>query len=251
MRTCKILYNQKEAFLKREMKGKIVGVSLGPGEPELITLKALKALQGADIIYCPGTQTKSRSGDILQALPVDMERVRLFHVPMSKDRTFANQAYDALCTEIASLVATGKNVAITAEGDSGFYSSVNYMFDKLASMNFPVTTVAGVPAFIAAGAISGLHIVKQEEKLVVLPGITTAEELDVLLSNGHVVVIMKLSQCTEEIHRFMQKSPCHEYHYYENVGTPDELHTTAYNDITRKDFPYFSLMIIRPCKQLA
>ena len=97
------------------MKGKIVGVSLGPGEPELITLKALKALQGADIIYCPGTQTKSRSGDILQALPVDMERVRLFHVPMSKDRTFANQAYDALCTEIASLVATGKNVAITAE----------------------------------------------------------------------------------------------------------------------------------------
>ncbi len=233
------------------MKGKIVGVSLGPGEPELITLKALKALQGADIIYCPGTQTKSRSRDILQALPVNMERVRLFHVPMSKDRTFANPAYDALCTEIASLVATGKNVAITAEGDSGFYSSVNYMFDKLASMNLPVTTVAGVPAFIAAGAISGLHIVKQEEKLVVLPGTTTAEELDALLSNGHVVVIMKLSQCTEEIHRFMQKSPCHEYHYYENVGTSDELHTTAYNDITRKDFPYFSLMIIRPCKQLA
>ena len=139
------------------MKGKIVGVSLGPGEPELITLKALKALQGADIIYCPGTQTKSRSRDILQALPVNMERVRLFHVPMSKDRTFANQAYDALCTEIASLVATGKNVAITAEGDSGFYSSVNYMFDKLASMNLPVTTVAGVPAFIAAGAIGLRH----------------------------------------------------------------------------------------------
>ena len=53
-----------------------------------------------------------------------------------------------------------KNVAITAEGDSGFYSSVNYMFDKLASMGLPITTVAGVPAFIAAGAISGLHIVK-------------------------------------------------------------------------------------------
>ena len=212
--------------LPQASQGKVLGVSLGPGEPELITLKALKALQGADIIYCPGTQTKSRSRDILQALPVAMER-------------------------IASLVATGKNVAITAEGDSGFYSSVNYMFDRLASMNLPVTTVAGVPAFIAAGAISGLHIVKQEEKLVVLPGITTAKELDTLLSNGHVVVIMKLSQCTEEIHRFMQKSPCHEYHYYENVGTPDELHTTAYNDITRKDFPYFSLMIIRPCKQLA
>ena len=233
------------------MKGKISGVSLGPGEAELITLKALKALQEADIIYCPGTQTKSRSRDILQALPINMERVRLFHVPMSKDRTLANQTYDSICTEIAALVATGKNIAITAEGDSGFYSSVNYMFDKLASMNLPVTTIAGVPAFIAAGAISGLHIVKQEEKLVVLPGIITAEELDSLLTSSHVVVIMKLSQCTSEIHRFMQINRQHEFHYYENVGTINELHSTNYEDIIQKDYPYFSLMIIRPCKQLA
>ena len=225
------------------MKGKISGVSLGPGEPELITLKALKALQEADIIYCPGTQTKSRSRDILQALPINMERVRLFHVPMSKDRTLANQTYDSICTEIAALVA--------AEGDSGFYSSVNYMFDKLASMNLPVTTIAGVPAFIAAGAISGLHIVKQEEKLVVLPGIITAEELDSLLTSSHVVVIMKLSQCTSEIHRFMQINRQHEFHYYENVGTINELHSTNYEDIIQKDYPYFSLMIIRPGKQLA
>lgn len=145
------------------MTGNISGVSLGPGEPELITLKALKALQEADVIYCPGTQAKSRARDILEALPIKMDRVRLFHVPMSKDRTLANQAYDVICTEIADLVATGKNVAITAEGDSGFYSSVNYMFDKLAGMGLPVSTIAGVPAFIAAGAISGLHIVKQEE----------------------------------------------------------------------------------------
>ncbi|MEI3419607.1 MAG: precorrin-2 C(20)-methyltransferase [Butyricimonas faecihominis] len=224
---------------------------MGPGEPELITLKALKALQGADIIYCPGTQTKSRSRDILQALPVNMERVRLFHVPMSKDRTFANQAYDALCTEIASLVATGKNVAITAEGDSGFYSSVNYMFDKLASMNLPVTTVAGVPAFIVGRSHLGPSHCETRRKTRRPTGNNHRRRTGHLLSNGHVVVIMKLSQCTEEIHRFMQKSPCQRYHYYENVGTSDELHTTAYNDITRKDFPYFSLMIIRPCKQLA
>ena len=226
------------------MQGKISGVSLGPGEPELITLKALKALQEADIIYCPGTQTKSRSRDILQALPISMKEVRLFH--MSKDRTLANQTYDAICTEIAALVSTGKNIAITAEGDSGFYSSVNYMFDKLTSMGFPITTIAGVPAFIAAGAISGLHIVKQEEKLVVLPGIVTAEELDSLLTSGHVVVIMKLSQCTDEIHRFMQANRQHEFHYYENVGTLSELHETDKRSILNRTFPYFSLMIIQP-----
>ena len=170
---------------------------------------------------------------------------------MSKDRTLANQAYDAICAEIANLVAMGKNVAITAEGDSGFYSSVNYMFDKLACMGLPISTIAGVPAFIAAGAISGLHIVKQEEKLVVLPGIVTAKELATLLTDGHVVVIMKLSQCTEEIHSFMQANRQHEFHYYENVGTINELHSTDYENISQKDYPYFSLMIIRPGKQLA
>lgn len=108
-----------------------------------------------------------------------------------------------------------------------------------------------MPAFIAAGAISGLHIVKQEEKLVVLPGIITAEELDSLLTSGHVVVIMKLSQCTSEIHRFMQTNRQHEFHYYENVGTINELHSTNYKDIIQKEYPYFSLMIIRPGKQLA
>ena len=233
------------------MTGNISGVSLGPGEPELITLKALKVLQEADVIYCPGTQAKSRARDILEALPIKMDRVRLFHVPMSKDRTLANQAYDAICAEIADLVTMGKNVAITAEGDSGFYSSVNYMFDKLACMGLPISTIAGVPAFIAAGAISGLYIVKQEEKLVVLPGIVTAKELATLLTDGHVVVIMKLSQCTEEIHRFMQENCRHEFHYYENVGTINELHSTNYEDILQKDYPYFSLMIIRPGKQLA
>ena len=69
------------------MKGKIVGVSLGPGEPELITLKALKALQGADIIYCPGTQTKSRSRDILQALPV----ARIARLPIKPMMPFARK----------------------------------------------------------------------------------------------------------------------------------------------------------------
>ena len=120
------------------------------------------------------------------------------------------------------------------------------MFDKLTSMGFPITTIAGVPAFIAAGAISGLHIVKQEEKLVVLPGIVTAEELDSLLTSGHVVVIMKLSQCTDEIHRFMQANRQHEFHYYENVGTLSELHETDKRSILNRTFPYFSLMIIQP-----
>ena len=233
------------------MKSKIFGVSLGPGDPELITIKALKALQEADIIYCPGTPAKSRARDILQALPLDINRVQLFQVPMSKDRTEANRVYDNICEEIDRHVNNNLTVAIVAEGDSGFYSSVNYMFDKLAAMHLPVTTIAGVPAFIAAGALSGLHIVKQEEKLVVLPGKTTPEELHELTTTNHVIVIMKLSQCTDTVHEFIRQHPDAEYHYYQNVGTANEQHETDRNALVEIEFPYFSLMIIRPAKRIS
>lgn len=233
------------------MKGKVVSVSLGPGDPELITIKALKALQEADEIYCPGTQdkagtVKSYSRDIIAALPVDTGKITVFHVPMSKDRTHANRAYDSLCMEVAAHVTAGKTVAVTAEGDSGFYSSGNYMFEKLSSMHIPISVVAGVPAFIAAASVSGLHIVKQEEKLVVLPGKATSSELYDLLTTNHVVVIMKLSQCTREIHEFIRLYPDHDYHYYQNVGTPNQLHVTDRIILLGMEFPYFSLMIIRP-----
>ena len=73
------------------MKGKIIGISLGPGDPELITLKALKALNAVDVIFCPGTKSgegrmKSRALDILRQLEVDETKIRLFQVPMSRDR---------------------------------------------------------------------------------------------------------------------------------------------------------------------
>lgn len=113
-------------------------------------------------------------------------------------------------------------------------------------MHVPISVIAGVPAFIAAGATSGLHIVKQEERLVVLPGKTTPEELAELIATNHVAVIMKLSQCTREVHEFIRRNPPAEFHYYQNVGSPDERHETNPCSLLDMDFPYFSLMIIRP-----
>ena len=103
-----------------ENTGKIFGISLGPGDPELITLKALKALNAVDVIFCPGTKSgegrmKSRALDILRQLEVDETKIRLFQVPMSRDRQEALCAYDRVCGEVLELVRSGKSVGITAE----------------------------------------------------------------------------------------------------------------------------------------
>lgn len=225
-------------------------VSLGPGNPELITLKGLNTLRRADVIYCPATLTSSgkqlsRSADILRALDVDEQHIQYFIVPMSKDRAAAMEAYEKLSTEAAASYAAGKLIAIVAEGDAGFYSSVHYVFEQLLAQGIAVQQVAGIPAFIASGALAGLHIVSQEERLMVIPGNTTAQELSDWLDAGLVVVIMKLSQCREAVKQCMAQYNDHTFHYFENVGTPREVYIRATNELIEKEFPYFSLMIIK------
>ena len=115
---------------------------------------------------------------------------------MSKKREQAFAAYDKVYSEASLLHKENKKVCIVAEGDAGFYSSVHYIFEKLQADNIPVQHIAGIPAFIAAGALGRLHVASQEERLTVIPGITTTEEIEKLTSENSAVVIMKLSRCT-------------------------------------------------------
>lgn len=228
----------------------VLFVSLGPGEAELITVKGLKALQSSDCIFCPETVTKdgrnfSRAADIMLQLDIPKDKICRFSLPMSKQREKALSAYDRVHMETLSLHKDNKRVAIVAEGDAGFYSSIHYIYEKLQAENIPVEHIAGIPAFIAAGAQGGLHIVSQEERLTVIPGNTTAEEIEKLISEKSAIVIMKLSQCTDEVHRCIHLHPEYAYHYFENVGTSGERYLNNMKQIEAIRFPYFSLLIIR------
>lgn len=230
-------------------------VSLGPGDPELITVKGLHALQKADVIFCPATAHKSsevgpvsfssRAAEIVQALGIEQKHISLFHVPMSRDREAARRAYDQLAVEVCRARRKRMEVVVVAEGDAGFYSSIHYLFDKLQANQIEVELIAGVPAFIAAGATAGLHIVKQTERLLVIPGTATAYELISQVKEGQVVVIMKLSACQAAVRTCIATHPEFLYYYFEQVGTKEELCVTNPAQLMSMSFPYFSLLIIR------
>lgn len=233
------------------MSGKITGVSLGPGEPELITLKALNALNDADVIFCPGTiekegVKKSKSREILDQLILKQSQLRYFYVPMQKDRSAANRIYDEVCSEIALLKAEGEKIVIVAEGDACFYSSANYMFGKLVETGHVVDMVAGVPAFIAAASSVGLHLVKQGERLLVVPGNVTKEELQRSVSDHYTLVIMKVPLGAENIRTFIRETSDMQYHYFEHVGDDREFYTTDREEIISRPFTYFSVLVIKP-----
>lgn len=212
------------------MSNTVFFVSLGPGEAELITLKALRALQAADYIFCPYTLTKeekqvSRAIEILTELGIEADKIRPFNVPMSMNRNEAILAYGKASEDIEELNKQGKKIAVTAEGDAGFYSSIHYIQDSLVQKNIPTERIAGVPAFIACGALANLHIVKQEEELIVVPGTITAESLLRQVKEGKTVVIMKVSKCIEAINEAIRSEPTVNFHYFENVGSKEKSST--------------------------
>lgn len=229
----------------------VMFVSLGPGDPELITLKGLKALQKADLIFCPSTalpggKSSSRAKDVLLQLGINEAKLNIFNVPMNKDRSLAIESYKAVAEEISDKYKTGHKIAVTAEGDAGFYSTIYYISEYLTQENIPVSRIAGVPAFIACGTLANIHIVKQEEELEVIPGIITLNSLKEKIKIGKTVVLMKASQCEQVIKEALENIQDITFHYFENAGiSGKEVYTQNREEILNRKFPYFSLIIIR------
>lgn len=230
---------------------KITFVSLGPGDPELITLKALNSLQEADIILAPSTSGRnkrilSRSRDIMSSLKIEDEKIKLFNIPMNSNRTDALEDYRALVTQATEYYSKGLKVAIVAEGDSGFYSSCQYINEILIEMNISTKKVAGVPAFIACGAFANIHIAKQSEQVLIVPGKTDFDELAIHLTSRKTIVIMKPSLCEDIIKELAFIIDGRKYHYFENIGISEkEFYSSDKTEIKSRKFPYFSLLIMQ------
>ena len=156
------------------------------------------------------------------------------------------QVYDRMCREVAEWYHDGQRVVVVVEGDVSIYASIHYVLDQLLQENIPVTQEPGIPSFIAAAASAGLSLISQKQRLVVLPGDADIEVLRRLLTSQHVVVVMKLSQCQQVLKDYLLQYPDAVCHYFENVGTPEEYHTSVCDEIRSRQMPYFSLCILYP-----
>ena len=220
-------------------------LSLGPGDPELMTLKAVRTLREADVVVVPSTTGRSRAAEIIREW-CDEDKMYRYELPMQKDRTAVRQVYDDICQRVAGWYNGGKRIAVVVEGDVSIYASIHYVMDELKRRNIPVEQIGGIPSFIAAAAMAGLSLVSGQQRLVIMPGDADEQTLEHLLSTQHVVVIMKLSQCAEAVKTFLVQHPSVTCHYFENVGTPEAFHTSECDAILSRPFPYFSLYILYP-----
>ena len=131
-------------------------------------------------------------------------------------------------------------MAVAVEGDAGIYASVHYVLDLLEENGIPVEQLPGIPSFIAAEAAAKLHLISQKERLVIIPGNITSDELDMYLSHHHVPVIMKLSQCADIVQDYMESTPI-QLSLFENISTAEEYHSSHQDGTEKKSISLFFL----------
>ncbi|MGI3169299.1 precorrin-2 C(20)-methyltransferase [Pseudooceanicola sp. C21-150M6] len=225
------------------MKGRLFGVGLGPGDPELVTLKAARLIAGARVVAYPalaGAASFARA--IVADLIPEGAREIVMDVPMVVARGPAQAAYDRGAAEIASVLEGGEDVVCLCEGDPFFYGSFMYVFARLAG-RFEVEVVPGVTSVTACAARARLPLVARNERLTVLPGPLEEAELAERVAGAEAVAIMKVGRHMAKIRGvFAGLGLLDRAVYVARAGLPDELVCPLAE--APEEAPYFSMILM-------
>lgn len=224
----------------------LTGIGLGPGDPELVTLKAMKALNEADVVFFPASSVKgdkihSFSLKILEQLDVKAE-CKPIVIPMTgKDRELRyREAYQLVRAEMDK----GKMVVVVNEGDVLFYSTFGYLFRIAKDEGIPCRVIPGIPAFIAAGSTGDRPLVEGNACFNLIARPQSFEQIEERLraQPEATLAVMKM-KVLDGWYDFLKKSH-RPFLYVEKAGTSDEFATSDAEKLKEREIPYFSVILI-------
>jgi precorrin-2 C20-methyltransferase/precorrin-3B C17-methyltransferase len=233
-------------------RGRLYGVGLGPGDPELVTLKAARLIREADVIaYHAGRQGSSIARTIAADLiPADaIEEQLLYPVTTGIAEHPGGYAgamadfYEESAARLAAHLQAGRDVVLLAEGDPLFYGSYMYMHDRLAG-RFRTEVVPGVTSVSAASAAVASPLVRQTDVLTVLPGTLPEPELARRLADTQGAVIMKLGRTFPAVRRALEAAGrLGDASYVERASTGRQV-VLPVKDVDPSTVPYFSIILV-------
>jgi len=223
--------------------GVLYGVGLGPGAPDLMTLRAARLIEGAAVVAYPslaGGASFARS--IAADLIAPSAREIVMDVPMTVERAPAQAAYDAGAVAIAQALDAGDDVVCLCEGDPFFYGSFMYIFARLAD-RYHVEVIPGVTSVTACAARAGMPLAARNERLTVLPGPLSADALRSRIDGAESVVIMKVGRHLPKIRAVIAELGLTDTAVYvERATLPDEVVLPLAD--APAVAPYFSMILL-------
>lgn len=232
------------------LTGILYGISVGPGDPELITVKGLRLIKQASVVAFPaGVGGKPGMAQQIVAQWLSSEQLQLaLTFPYVQDETVLTSAWHAAAEKVWQYLEQGKDVAFVCEGDVSFYSTFTYLGQTLQHLHpeAKVQTVPGVCSPMAAAAALGIPLTMRGQRLVVLPALYTVGELETVLDWADVVVLLKVSSVYEQVWQVLQqRNLLNRSYVVERATLPNQ---TIYNDLRDRPhlkLPYFSLLIVQ------
>ena len=224
------------------------GVGVGPGDPELITLKALRLIQGARVVaYLANDEGSSQARAIAREAFVDQstEQIEIpICMPMSTNRSLANKAYDEGAALIRQQLEAGHNVVFLCEGDPLFFGSFTYLLERLQG-EFACQVVPGISSVNAAAAELKHPLTMLKESFVVVSGRHTDEQIRTALNDHDSVVIMKAGRARPRILALLNETGrAEDARYLEYIGRENQRIESDLARLPREAGPYFSLFVV-------
>ncbi|MBW3095745.1 precorrin-2 C(20)-methyltransferase [Pseudohoeflea coraliihabitans] len=226
------------------MSGRLYGLGLGPGDPELLTLKALRILRQVPVIAWPAPETGDSLARSIAAphLPGGQQEIAI-RVPMRVERFPAREVYDRAAAEIAAQLDAGRDVALLCEGDPFFYGSFMYVFERLAGA-YDTEVVPGVSSVMAAAAVAGRPLAARNDVLSIIPGPLADEVIAARLDASEAAVIIKVGRHFKRLRALIEKmNLLPQAFYIERVGLPNQR-VLPLADLCEETAPYFSMLLI-------
>ncbi|RNF79952.1 precorrin-2 C(20)-methyltransferase [Streptomyces botrytidirepellens] len=233
-------------------KGRLYGVGLGPGDPSLMTVRAVEVIAGADVVaYHSARHGRSIARSIAERhLRPDHIEERLVY-PVTTEGTdhpggyrgAMEEFYTEAAARLAAHLDAGRTVAVLAEGDPLFYGSYMHMHKRLAD-RYATEVIPGVTSVSAAAARLGAPLVEGEEVLTVLPGTLPEEELTARLATTDAAAVMKLGRTFPTVRRALERSGRLADARYVERATMSAERTGALDEVDPSSVPYFSVAVL-------
>ena len=231
--------------------GRLYGVGVGPGDPELVTVKAQRIIGACGVVAYPEKRAGSSIARRAAApwIAAGCEELALVY-PVTTGETDHPRGYegalldfyDESATRVAAVLDAGRDVAVLCEGDPFFYGSYMYIHERLAD-RYETEVVPGVTAFSAAAAAAGTPLAKRDDVLVVVPGTLPAGVLAAHLRDADAAVVMKLGRRFDGVRAAVDLAGAGERGVYVERASCDRERVAPLDEVDG-DVPYMSLVLV-------
>lgn len=224
-------------------KGILYGVSVGPGDPELLTYKAVRTIREADVVAVPNIGHKRQTAYDICEEHLQGKELLDCSTPMTKDRSVVLAAYEKIADDLCSLLDEGKSVAYLCLGDIAIYSTYIYVHDIVVARGYTAQIIPGVTSFSACAAKLGMALCEGPERLLVAP--VMASDVDDILDVPANKVFMKSGKAVHDLRDKLEaRGELDRASMVANCGLADEKVFERLADIDDEG-DYFSVVIVR------